>query len=254
MRALVVMVVLAGFCSGCSLLGGRSSEPSSEAIYIVERGDTLQKIGERYSIPAQELQRYNEIVDPRKLQVGQLLRIPAVGPLRSRAGLLDQAPFLAEPSENTSPRRVSLAPARHYIGALMLPVQGATYSSKFGWRWSKFHEGMDLAAPVGTKVLAAHAGRVVYTSEAYYGYGRIVVVRGEGLMTVYGHNDRNRVSVGESVDKGEWIADVGQTGDASGPHLHFETRVLDERGRFAAVDPALFFRGTKGVAESEATS
>lgn len=254
MRALVVMVVLAGFSAGCSLLGGRSSGPASEAIYIVERGDTLQKIGQRFSIPAHELQRFNEIVDPRKLQVGQLLRIPAVGPLPSRTDLPEISPFPAQPSEHTTARRVSLAPARHYIGALTLPVQGATHTSKFGWRWSKFHEGMDLAAPEGTKIMAAHAGRVVYTSNAYYGYGRIVVVRGEGLMTVYGHNSRNRVSVGERVARGDWIADVGQTGDASGPHLHFETRVLDENGRFAAVDPALFFHRHESEIAVEARS
>jgi murein DD-endopeptidase MepM/ murein hydrolase activator NlpD len=123
---------------------------------------------------------------------------------------------------------------------MVMPIQGATYSSKFGWRWSKFHEGIDLAAPEGTKILAAHAGRVVYVSNSYHGYGKIVVVRGEGLMTVYGHNKRNRASVGDDVQKGDWIADVGQTGDASGPHLHFETRVQDDNGRFAAVDPVLF--------------
>jgi murein DD-endopeptidase MepM/ murein hydrolase activator NlpD len=113
---------------------------------------------------------------------------------------------------------------------------------------------MDLAAPEGTKIIAAHAGRVVYTSDAYYGYGRVVVIRGEGLMTVYGHNSRNRVSVGESVAKGDWIADVGQTGDASGPHLHFETRVIDRSGRFAAVDPALFFRRHESEPVIEARS
>jgi murein DD-endopeptidase MepM/ murein hydrolase activator NlpD len=252
MRALVVMAVMAGFCTGCSILGGRSSGPSSEAVYVVERGDTLQKIGQRFSIPAHELQRYNDIVDPRKLQVGQLLRIPAVGPLRSSSGLPAAPSFLAEAQDRATPRRVSLTSARQYVGALALPVQGSTYTSKFGWRWSKFHEGIDLAAPQGTKIVAAHAGRVVYTSDSYYGYGRILVVRGEGLMTVYGHNSRNRVSLGERVSKGDWIADVGQTGDASGPHLHFETRVLDETGRFAAVDPALFFIRQNGESTSEA--
>ncbi len=254
MRALVVMVVMAGFCAGCSFRGGSAREPGRESIYLVERGDTLEKIGQRFAIPARELQRYNEIVDPRKLQIGQLLRIPAVGPLGGHTSLQNESPFLAEPSENASPRHVSLAPARHYIGTLTLPVQGATYTSRFGWRWSKFHEGIDLAAPEGTKIVAAHAGKVVYTSEDYYGYGRIVVVRGDGLMTVYGHNRRNRVSIGEHVAKGDWIADVGQTGDASGPHLHFETRVLDQIGRYAAVDPARFFRQQKRTTAVDAQS
>jgi murein DD-endopeptidase MepM/ murein hydrolase activator NlpD len=215
--------------------------PDGESVYVVERGDTLQNIGARFSIPAEELQRHNQINDPRKLQVGQLLRIPSLGPLRSRSTLSGALPFFGESKGPNQLRRVSLTPAKHYIGAMAMPVQGGTYTSKFGWRWSKFHEGMDLAAPEGTKITAAHSGRVVYTSDAYYGYGKIVVVRGEGLMTVYGHNSRNRVSPGDAVEKGDWIADVGQTGDASGPHLHFETRVQDQSGRFAAVDPVLFF-------------
>lgn len=241
MRALVMVCLVAVVCSGCSLLNPGMRGPAGESVYVVERGDTLQKIGERFSIPAEELQRHNEIADPRKLQIGQLLRIPAVGPLRSRSTLSGALPFFGE-SKSTAPlRRVSLTPAKHYIGTMAMPIQGGTYTSKFGWRWSKFHEGMDLAAPEGTRISAAHSGRVVYTSDAYYGYGKIVVVRGEGLMTVYGHNSRNRVSPGDTVEKGDWIADVGQTGDASGPHLHFETRVQDESGRFAAVDPVLFF-------------
>ena len=71
--------------------------------------------------------------------------------------------------------------------------------------------------------------------------GKVVVVQGEGLMTVYGHNSRNRVDEGEQVSKGDHIADVGATGDATGPHLHFETRVRDENGHWAAINPLTFY-------------
>jgi murein DD-endopeptidase MepM/ murein hydrolase activator NlpD len=60
-------------------------------------------------------------------------------------------------------------------------------------------------------------------------------------MTVYGHNSKNLVSKGDRIDKGDRIAKVGQTGDASGPHLHFETRVMDDNGRYAAVNPMVFY-------------
>ena len=78
-------------------------------------------------------------------------------------------------------------------------------------------------------------------SSSFYGYGRTVVLKGEGLLTVYAHNSANRVAVGDVVEKGDWIADVGQTGSASGPHVHFETRVQDASGRYAAVDPVVFY-------------
>jgi hypothetical protein len=81
----------------------------------------------------------------------------------------------------------------------------------------------------------------VFTSEGHGKYGKIVVLKGEGLITVYGHNNRNIVSVGDLVEKGERIANVGETGKASGQHLHFETRVQDEAGRYVAVDPYIFF-------------
>jgi murein DD-endopeptidase MepM/ murein hydrolase activator NlpD len=70
----------------------------------------------------------------------------------------------------------------------------------------------------------------------------MVVVKGENLITVYTHNERNRARLGDVVEKGDWIADVGSSGNATGPHLHLETRVLDETGRWAAVDPAIFFK------------
>jgi murein DD-endopeptidase MepM/ murein hydrolase activator NlpD len=98
-----------------------------------------------------------------------------------------------------------------------------------------------LAAPEGTPVLAAHDGVVVLETDSWGGYGKVVVIKGDKLMTVYGHNSVNHVKKGARVTRGQQIAKVGQTGDASGPHLHFETRILDESGRYAAVNPNVFY-------------
>jgi murein DD-endopeptidase MepM/ murein hydrolase activator NlpD len=245
---MILLLLAANLGLGCSVREVGPSAAASDTIYIVERGDTLEEIGARFALPARELQEYNTIVDPHRLQVGQRIRIPALGPLRTSAADRSPVALTLRPAEISDSvdgaplRRISIAPAKHYLGALVMPLAGARHSSQFGWRWSKFHEGIDLSAPEGTRIVAAHRGEVVFTSESYFGYGKIVVIRGEGLMTVYGHNSRNRVSRGDFVEAGEWIADVGQTGDASGPHLHFETRVQEPHGRFAAVDPAIFFR------------
>ena len=69
----------------------------------------------------------------------------------------------------------------------------------------------------------------------------MVVIKGKGVLTVYAHNKKNRVRVGERVGKGKHIADLGSTGRSTGPHLHFEVRVKDSNGKNVAVDPLTFF-------------
>ena len=100
-----------------------------------------------------------------------------------------------------------------------------TIGSPFGARWGKRHEGIDLPAPVGTPVFAAADGRVAYAGNGIRGYGNLVVVRHAGdLLTVYAHNSVLLVAPGQPVRAGDRIALVGQSGHATGPHLHFEVR------------------------------
>jgi murein DD-endopeptidase MepM/ murein hydrolase activator NlpD len=94
------------------------------------------------------------------------------------------------------------------------------------------HEGIDIAVPEGTPVAAAAAGTVIYAGWLG-GYGNLVVVdHGGGLSTAYGHNSGFVASVGDQVAQGETISYSGNTGNSSGPHVHFEVRVDG-----AAVDP-----------------
>lgn len=237
MRAILSLVLVAVLVSGCSMMtGGRGSR---DITYVIKSGDTLYELGERYGVPPEEIQAYNEIESVTNLRVGQRIVIPSVGPLKE--GVREPKEANTVNQERAQLRLVSIAPVRGYIGSLEFPIDGYRPSSRFGWRWKNFHEGIDLAAPEGTPVVAAHDGTVVLVSESWSGYGKVVVIKGDRFMTVYGHNSRNRVEKGDRVKKGERIADVGQTGDATGPHLHFETRVIDEQGRYAAVNPYLFF-------------
>lgn len=107
------------------------------------------------------------------------------------------------------------------------PVTGRI-SSPFGWRTDpihgqhRFHGGMDIAAESGTPVRAPQAGQVAF-SGYYGGYGNVVVLHhGQGLYTLYGHNSALLVKAGDTVQRGQVIAQVGATGRATGPHLHFE--------------------------------
>jgi murein DD-endopeptidase MepM/ murein hydrolase activator NlpD len=94
------------------------------------------------------------------------------------------------------------------------------------------HEGIDIAVPEGTTVVAAAAGTVIHAGWLG-GYGNLVVVdHGNGLATAYAHNSGYAVSVGQSVGQGQVIAYSGNTGNSSGPHVHFEVRANG-----TAVDP-----------------
>jgi murein DD-endopeptidase MepM/ murein hydrolase activator NlpD len=86
------------------------------------------------------------------------------------------------------------------------------------------HEGIDISSRGGFAVRAAAAGTVAF-SERKPGYGRVIVLKhAGGYETVYAHNQDNLVMTGWRVKQGELIADMGRTGEASGPHLHFEIR------------------------------
>ncbi|MCC5464730.1 M23 family metallopeptidase [Pelosinus baikalensis] len=120
------------------------------------------------------------------------------------------------------------------------PTSGEV-TSGFGWRnspmggGSELHPGMDIANSMGAPVVVAADG-VVVQSGAAGGYGNMVQIdHGNGISTIYGHNSRIIVSVGQSVRKGQVISYVGSTGKSTGPHLHYEVRVNGN-----AVDPIGF--------------
>jgi murein DD-endopeptidase MepM/ murein hydrolase activator NlpD len=114
-------------------------------------------------------------------------------------------------------------------GQYIWPVKGRV-TSGFGYRFhpvlkkTKYHSGIDIAAPKGTPILAADSGIVIFS--AYNGgYGKMITIdHGVGYSTVYGHASSLLVGYGQTVTKGQKIALVGSTGLSTGPHLHFEIR------------------------------
>lgn len=108
---------------------------------------------------------------------------------------------------------------------MIRPSATGRVSSEFGPRWGTVHKGIDLAVPTGTPIVAVADGVV---ARSYYSssYGEVVFIsHGGGMVTVYAHNSRRMVSEGQSVSKGQVIAYSGNTGDSTGPHLHFEVVV-----------------------------
>jgi murein DD-endopeptidase MepM/ murein hydrolase activator NlpD len=118
----------------------------------------------------------------------------------------------------------------------ILPVTDYVFTSGYGARWGSTHYGIDLAVPTGTEVLAAADGEVIQ-SGWNGGYGISVYIRHEdGSVTRYGHMNETCVIVGEYVSQGSVIGFSGNTGDSTGPHVHFEIRIDD-----AAVNPETYF-------------
>ncbi|WJS86257.1 M23 family metallopeptidase [Paracoccus sp. TOH] len=126
---------------------------------------------------------------------------------------------------------------------LAMPVQSAfRYTSPFGRRWGRAHEGIDMAAPVGTPVYATAEGKVIFAGWQR-GYGNLIKIQHElGTETRYGHLSKIRVKAGQKISRGSRIGDMGNTGRSTGSHLHYEVRV---NGR--AVNPMSFIKAAQNV-------
>jgi murein DD-endopeptidase MepM/ murein hydrolase activator NlpD len=170
--------------------------------------------------------------------------VPTANPqvvARATLGSEAYAPITPAVRKMVAPNLPAIGKADAYLpggstAGMVWPAQGML-SSGFGWRWGRAHKGIDIAAPIGTPIVAAAAGRVSYAGWNDGGYGYVVEVDHEdGRMTRYAHNDRILVKDGQQVNQGQQISEMGTTGRSTGPHLHFEVRQPDGE----AVNPIAF--------------
>jgi len=242
-----VMLVLVLFLTSCSIsgFGAYDSTPKKPVFHKIKKGESLLAISSRFLTTPDEILLLNGLQGDKFLRVGQKLLVAYQYEdedenLNSNANFgVRQASIRQSsniPSQNNS---YSDKPSMFSGGVLGWPLAKASrIVSGFGPRSGTFHDGLDLASPSGTTVLAAQDGIVAYSGSDLGGYGNLLVIKGrDNLITVYAHNRSLDVSRGESVKKGQKIAEVGETGKAEGPHLHFEVRAKDKRGRAVAVDP-----------------
>jgi hypothetical protein len=189
-------------------VGARLSQEGFGGVYHkVEAGQTLWRIATTYSVDLETLQWVNDVEDVTDLRVGRVLFIPGVDKI------LPVTPY--KPGDG--------APSRQKI-SIIWPMRGRT-TSHYGPRGGRQHQGLDIAAPTGTSVKTVAGGKVAYSGNGMKGYGKVVVIKhASELSTVYAHNSKLLVRMGERVKQGQVIARVGQTGWATGPHLHFEVR------------------------------
>jgi len=172
--------------------------PVKGIIYRVSPGESVASIARKFNLKTETIMEDNNLEDSSKLKIDQKLVLRGAKPEFSYQDRLDQK--------------------------FMYPIN-TRITSYYGPRWGRVHEGLDFAAPMGSPIRAVSSGRVVYSGWAT-GYGYVVIIEHQkGLRTLYAHNSKLLVSVGESVGRGEVISRSGNTGNSTGPHLHFEVQV-----------------------------
>jgi lipoprotein NlpD len=232
--------------------------------HTVRKGDTLLKLALDHGQNYRDLVAWNNLVDPDDIKVGQVLR---VAPPERAAGVQTSPVTLPE---RTAPRRPIVRvdkrtdpimadtqkgePARADKAELATPVAlvapartvTASDDEKLSWMWpsegkivATFDEGrnkgIDIAGRLGQQVMAAGAGKVMYAGSGIRGYGNLVIVKhSNSLLSAYAHNRSIVVKEGETVSKGQVIAEMGDS-DADSVKLHFEIR---QQGK--PVDPSRF--------------
>ena len=181
--------------------------PVSGVRHAVAKGDTIQSIAKRYGASAAEIASFNGVYESHPLALGQTIIVPdgEIAPTPVRAG-----------------KPVIAGGGRTVGGFFSAPL--SSYRKTQGLHG---YNGVDLAAPMGTPILAAAPGVVIVSKSGAWngGYGNYIVIKHEnGTQTLYAHNKSNTVSQGQRVERGQVIGSVGNTGRSTGTHLHFEVR------------------------------
>lgn len=201
--------------------------------YVVKPGESLALIAARRGLTLGDLVATNGLKPPYKIMPGQTLTIPA----KEKGWKRSKRPTGTEVASSLSP------PPPLSREGFIWPVNGDLISS-FQQNIGKGRSGgVSITAAKGTLVRASDSGIVAYAGEALRGYGRMVMLRhAEGYVTLYAHNDAILVQEGDVVDRGQPIAEVGDSGDIDESQLHFEIR----KGK-TPIDPSEILAGLPGA-------
>jgi murein DD-endopeptidase MepM/ murein hydrolase activator NlpD len=237
--------------------------PVTGLVVRVRVGDTLAALSASTGVSADTIVAYNGLTD-RNLILGQTLVIPGA----QGSGIPEPTPPTTAPGRGggsggsgrpaSGPASAPSsdgsggAPGSAVGGRFAWPVPGGYVSQAFGCTgfWAEppsgncahFHGGIDIVAPQGTPILAAAAGTVIFAGWRGNGGGyQVWVDDGNGVYTGYHHMSAVTVAIGESVARGQRIGSVGMTGNATGPHVHFEVWIGPIWAGGYRVDPLAYF-------------
>lgn len=247
--AAILSIVLSG-CSPSNVVApvGRASTrdnvaASAQGVYRVVEGDSMYSVAWRYALDYRDLARWNAIAEPFTIYPGQQLRV-------SRPAVLPQMPLRSETARATARRgraadeaqqhpRKRIAAAAPSNAPVPAPINDASNAGSEQvvrkWRWpvrgkiiGRFGtaggKGIDIAGRRGTAIKASAPGHVVYSGSGLRGYGRLIIVKhNKRYLSAYAHNERLHVKEGDTVEGGQRIAEMGDSG-AKTVRLHFEIR------------------------------
>ena len=205
--------------------GSASYDPAPPGYYRVKKGDTLARIALDHGQGPRDVAQWNKAenpnFNPNVIEVGDLILIKP--PASAKATKSADKKSTASTDKADAP--ASSEPAKPEVVAepgirLSWPAKG-----KVTGEFNETNKGIDIAGKVGEPVLAASDGKVVYAGNSLRGYGNLVIVKHDNTyLTAYAHNSKLLVKEGDSVRKGQKIAEMGDT-DTNAPKLHFELRV-----------------------------
>jgi LysM repeat protein len=194
--------------------------PINGVLHDVQPGDTLKSISQLYGIPEEEIIAYrpNNLAFPYRLYPETQVLVPGA----VRELFVWTPPDLSSVSRSSPGLGNGVTPIIQGTGTFIYPV-GSSNFSQFFWYG---HRAIDIGLPVGSAVYASDTGTVTYAGWNTWGYGNLIVINhGNGFETLYAHLSSINVVPGQIVYQGNVIGGTGNSGNSSGPHVHFEIRI-----------------------------
>jgi lipoprotein NlpD len=223
------VILLASGCTKHRVPIEKSPPPSARkgVYHVVVKHQTLYRICKTYGVDIKKVASLNGIADPSKIQTGQRIFVPGA------KKVLKVEIYIDDVTAESSGREKVVYKKPNFLW----PIEGKI-SDTFDDSENKRHQGIDISSPLGTPIRASSPGSVIYSDNKIKGYGNLIILRhSEEFVTVYAHNQVNLVEEGSWVEGGKIIGKVGQTGRATGPHLHFEIRKNNK-----AIDPIPYLK------------
>lgn len=188
--------------------------PQTGLMHIIAKNETISSISKKYNVSADSIILANNLDEDEVLKLNQKIFIPG------GKKIIVPTPTRRPSYTGTSiAKSIPTTPSTTYSGGKLLwPTVGHRITQYYSWK----HKGLDIANKTGTPLYAAESGSVERSGwNNGYGYN-VVINHGGGLKTLYAHASKLHVKAGDSVNRGDIVADMGSTGWSTGPHIHFE--------------------------------